>query len=471
MLRAVIRVEWLSTLRERSVWIVLGAFVPLVAYAAFNAGAFVRTEAAAIATAEREDAGRIAKLRRRARAIESGAEPRSATDPRDPLLVGRDLAPRAASWPLGPLAVVSIGQRDVLPSTVLLTVRARVGDGASDEPSSPTARAAGAFDLAFVFVVLLPLVVIALSFDLVSGERERGTLALVLSQPVSLGTFVLGKTLQRALLVVAVVLALGLVAPIAAGARPFEGDGPLRLALYGALLVGYVAFWFSAALAVNAFGRSSAGNALVLVGTWLALVVVVPGLATVGLDALHPPPSRIALVNLAREATRTAEARAAAIEGDHGAADRPGVDRTSREFVEVQRRLGRDVAPVLRSFRDQLDAQQRWVDVLRFVSPAIVMSEGLNEIAGSSVRGHQRFAAQLDGHHRALQRFFFDRIRRGATLRSTDYDAMPRFAYVEAPTRDLLVRVLSSLAGLLSLGGVLLAIAWRRLGATEIDVR
>ena len=56
------------------------------------------------------------------------------------------------------------------------------------------------------------------------------------------------------------------------------------------------------AVAVNAWGRSSAGNALSLVGIWLALLVVVPGLASVAVDALHPSPSRVELVNVARDA-------------------------------------------------------------------------------------------------------------------------------------------------------------------------
>lgn len=469
MLWAVVRVEWRSTLRERAVWVVLAAFASIVAYACVHGASFLYEERSALETAEREDATRLARLERRARAIEAGATPRAATDPRDPLLVGRDLAPRAATLPLGPLAVVSVGQRDVLPAVVSLTVRARVGESSRGAHGSPSARAAGPFDLAFVLVLLLPLVVIALSYDLISGERERGTLALVLSQPVSLATFAFGKTLQRAALVVIVVIALASIAPIVAGARPWSADGPARTAIYLALLVGYVAFWFAVALAVNAYGRSSAGNALTLVGTWLALVVVVPGLSTVALDAVYPPPSRVALVNLAREATSAAEAQASAIEGDHGTTERPGVDRSARRFIEVQRELEHEVEPVLRQFRDQLAAQQRVVDVLRFASPAIVLSEGLDEIAGSSVRRHQLFGAQVERYHDALQRFFFTRIRAGATLRASDYAAMPRFVHREEPSSHWLARVLPSLASLFVVAALLSAAAWARLRGVGLN--
>lgn len=460
MLWTVIRVEWRSLARERAVWAVLALFALAVAYGALGGGLFVRAERRAIEATLREESARIADLRRELGAIAAGGEVRHVADPRSPLLVGRELGKRAATLPPGPLAPVSIGQRDLLPHTMFITTQARLADeGNEGDGSSPTRRMSGAFDLAFVFVFLLPLVIIALTYDLLAGERERGTLDLVLSQPVSLSTFVLGKALQRAGLLIVVVLALGLLGPALGGGDLAAEGGPLRAALYAGLLAAYAAFWFAAAVAVNAWGRSSAGNALFLVGVWLALVVVIPGLTSVAVDTIHPPPSRVTLVNLAREAASEAEARASTFEGDHGKDAARVADRSARRAVEVQEDLERRVQPVVEAFGEQLSRQQSLVDQLRFVSPAIVLHEGLNEVAGSSVARHRHFAEQVDRLHEEHKRFFFDRIRRGAALGPADYDAMPRFEHREEAPGVVAGRVGAGLLGLLVPAAGLLALA------------
>ena len=82
----------------------------------------------------------------------------------------------------------------------------------------PTRMAGGAFDAAFFFVVLFPLVVIGLSYELLSGERERGTLAMLLSQPVSQLGLIVGKALSRFLLLCGVTFVCALLGLLVSGA-------------------------------------------------------------------------------------------------------------------------------------------------------------------------------------------------------------------------------------------------------------
>ncbi len=471
-LRTVMRVEWRSLVRERAVWLVVALFAGLVAYAAVGGGSQVRSDRAAIEAARREEAARLEGLGASLRGLAAGAEARPGADPRDPHVVGRELGRRAAILPPGPLAPVAIGQRDVMPHTVHVTSEARLAAGAADaDLGSPTRQTSGPFDLAFVIVYLLPLVIIALTFDLLAGERERGTLALVLSQPVSLRSFVLGKALLRAACLLGLVVPIVVAAPLLAGGAAPTGDGLIvRLGLFGALLIAYSAFWFAAALAVDAWGRSSSGNALALVGVWLALVVIVPGLVSVGVNALHPPPSRVELVSLTRSAAREAEAQLSALEGDHGERPADAYGKTVRRSVEVQEELERRVQPVVDAFGVQLARQQRLVDRLRFLSPAIVVHEGLNDVSGSGVARYQHFAAQVDVFHRAHKAFFFDRIRRGAPLDAADFEALPAFDYREQPTADLGARVGAGIVGLLVPALALLGLAIAGLRRARISV-
>lgn len=67
-------------------------------------------------------------------------------------------------------------------------------------------------------IVSLPLVVIALSFNLVSAERERGVLAIAVAAGASAPRFIVGKLLARALLVIGSLWLASLVAALAASA-------------------------------------------------------------------------------------------------------------------------------------------------------------------------------------------------------------------------------------------------------------
>ncbi len=462
MLRNVFRLEWRNVWRDAAARAVVLVFALLAGYAAFGGSRSVSAARDAQATAERDEVARLNELREQLGAIAGGAPVKHVADPRNALLVGRELAPRVAALPPGPLAVVAVGQRDVLPAVIELTTKTRRAGARHDAGASPLEKSNGPFDLAFVFVFLLPLIVIALSYDLLSGERERGTLSLVLSQPITLTTFVLGKGLQRAALVLGLVIVLALLGPVSSGAELAASGAPLalHLLLYLLLVALYGVFWLALGVLVNSRGRSSAANALTLVGLWLALLVVVPGLASVAVDTIYPSPSRVELVNLARAAASDAEARTTAVEGDHG---KPADATSAEQAIAMQAELERQLGPVQIRFREQHQRQQALVDKLRFLSPAILLNEGLSDVSGSGVARHQYFSAQVDVFHARLKAFFEQRVRRGTPLTVADYDAMPRFVYEEPPAKELALRVGASLLALVSLIAALLALATARL--------
>ena len=331
--------------------------------------------------------------------------------------------------------------------------------------AGPTRLMTGAFDPAFLFVVLFPLVIIALSYELLSGERERGTLAMLLSQPVTQQSLVLGKAGARALALCLVTFAFAFLGLLIAGADLSSDDAWLHVGLYALVLVAWALFWFAAAVAVNAWGQSSASNALMLVGLWLVLVVVVPGLVHVAVDALAPPPSKIELLHEAREAGQDVERKLAGIEGRHD------VDTTTkgyaRKVVDVQEELAKRSAPVVTALREQVAKRQAMVDTLRFLSPAIVTQLALEDVAGSGATRHQRFEAQVDAYHERFREFFFAQIRAGEPLGVNDLEAVPQLTFEEEPAGALAQRVLTGALGLLFATLLLIGLAWpglRRVG-------
>ncbi|MEO0743609.1 MAG: ABC transporter permease subunit, partial [Bacteroidota bacterium] len=115
---------------------------------------------------------------------------------RSPYTVGMFYG-REVAVPPPPLSALAVGQADLYPAAHRIVAASTVSVGSSDALTSPLRLAAGAFDLAFVLLYLLPLLALALGYDLTASERERGTLRLVLAQPLSRRSLVAGKLLAR----------------------------------------------------------------------------------------------------------------------------------------------------------------------------------------------------------------------------------------------------------------------------------
>ena len=467
MWRTVARLEWRILRRDRAALAVLVLFAAFLVLAAFAGGWQAENVARGLTRAQAVEAARDAALRARLVQLETSTAPLSARDPRDPVWMGQEGAARLALLPPAPLAAIAVGQRDLRPQAVRVNTGAQLAAEQETETpmSGPTRLTTGAFDPAFLFVVLFPLVVIALSYELLSGERERGTLAMLLSQPVSQIALVVGKAGARLLALSVVTLAFALIGLLVAGADLGAPGAGLPIALYAAVLVAWAAFWFAAAIAVNAWGRTSASNALVLVGLWLVVVVVVPGLVNVAMDTVYPAPSRVELVHETREVAQAVEKSLADLQGRH--------DRDTRakgfaaRVVDVQEALARRSAPLLEAQQARARQRQEMLDGLRFLSPAIMVQLALEDVAGSGGTRHERFETQVAALHDAFRGFFVARVRAGEPLRAADVDVVPSMVFEEEAPAALLWRVTTGLLGLLVGAGLLLAIAWpglRRVG-------
>jgi ABC-2 type transport system permease protein len=119
------------------------------------------------------------------------------------------------------------------------------------------------------------------------------------------------------------------------------------------------------------------------------------------------------------------------------------------------------VRPVLDRYEQQLAAQQQVVNRLRFLSPAILMQDALNDISGTGTPRHRHFMAQVAAYHSAWRDYFVPLIFRRAQL--TSYAELPAFRYSEEPVGAVAGRVSVALIGLAVTAGLLALFGWRRL--------
>lgn len=446
LLRRIMRHEARLLAADRTLLVVALILAAVVGYGVYNGASWAAFQRATLHAAQAEEAARYQELRTR---LGSPGDNR----PLPPDQVGLSLAARYAAMPPGPLASLVIGQSDLYPYYTLVTTANRQSLLANDELENPTHLLSGRFDLGFVIVALYPLVILALSYNLLSGEREQGTLVLVLSQPVGRRTLVLGKVLTRGLAVIGLAVAISVGGFLLAGG-PTSSEGLARLGLWLAVVSAYGAFWFALAVAINALGRGSATNALALAGVWFLLVAIVPAAAALLVRVAYPVPSRVELIQAVREASDQAKADGPKLSARFLEAH-PELARGQAEAKEfavqslaVQDAAEAGVADVLRRFETQLNHQQAVVDQLRFVSPAIATLETLQDVAGTGSARYTHFATQVDDFQERWRAEFRPRILRGEPIRSGDLERLPAFSFREEPFQAVASRALTGLTGL-----------------------
>jgi ABC-type transport system involved in multi-copper enzyme maturation permease subunit len=159
-------------------------------------------------------------------------------------------------------------------------------------------------DLTFIITILLSLVALILTYDAVSGEKEEGTLKLMLANGLSRPKIVLAKAAGAVLTLIGpLILSLGagmLVILLHPRVDWTGADwGALALIVAGAVLYGAV--FALIGILVSSVHRSSASSIMTSLFVWALLVLVVPNLSPYVASFLSPAPSRI---KVARETSR-----------------------------------------------------------------------------------------------------------------------------------------------------------------------
>lgn len=373
--------------------------------------------------------------------------PEPFANPVDPASVGGRMGAQYAILPTLALSPVAAGQSDMLADYYHVTISSRAELMEESEIESPWKLLSGQFDLAFVLIYMFPLVIFAISFNMLSVERDQGTLRMLLSQPLTLQRLVVAKTLVRAGVVIGLaVLVPALVVLVTRHAvldmNDMNGAALGALALWMALVVAYGVFWFALSALVSSLGRASATNALLLIGAWVLLVLVVPVVLNLAVSSTHPAPSRTDLATQTRLVTIDGLERYKDLfSTDYDYIDRPDtllpkdgrleVAPRMRAFYQMEAFVDEQLSEVLSRFDRQLAAQQVLVDRFSFISPAIVANEGMASLAGNGTRRYERFKQQVVGHHEAWRAYFVPRIQNGVAIVEDDFEGSPRWSWEE----------------------------------------
>ncbi len=426
------RAETLILARARAVGLALLALAGAALFALHAGAARVASQQALVAAARAEEAQRLDSLKKALAKLESGEtqeEPPPYRDPRNAVFMGAGPAARVASLAPMPLALVAVGQSDLLPPVVKVTSGSKDSFLFADEIENPALLSSGATDLAFIVAHVYPLVILALAFNLLAGEREQGTLVMTLAAARRPRAVLAGKLAARLVAPIAVMLlATGLGVGLFAGWDALASASFARLA---AVILVYGLFWAALAAAVDGLGQSAAFNALTLVGAWVALALLAPAAINSLAASIYPAPSRIDMTLAARaaatDADRSRDAMLARYVEEHGSAPRGGAREGTLRRLATQEAAFERVEGVIAAHDAALSRQRALVDRLSFLSPTLLAYGALADVAGTGEARYRGFLDRLSAFHLDWRAFFLTRAKAGQVMTLEDYEVLPRF--------------------------------------------
>ncbi|MEZ0472812.1 DUF3526 domain-containing protein [Luteimonas salinilitoris] len=452
-MKSLLQSEWRLLARDRLVVVTLLVLAVCLVYAAWSGHDYrVQWQQTSdqIAQASRAKLdGQIADVR--------------AGKPVDPEMSSSSGTPRsvlmAAPAAVPPLAHFSIGQSDLYPRSADVGIAYRIDNLFRQyQIQSPLVLASGRFDLAYVVVAILPLLVIVLCFDLLAADRVAGRLPLLTVQARRLDA-----VLARRLLLRGAVLGMPLLGLLLWGLA--SGVPWLPLSLWILLAALYTAFWLLLCAWVALRPAGPETQAAQLMALWLLLVLALPAGINRIVEILVPPPSQQSFQATLREAETEANLEAEALlEGylsDHPELTVDGPEAYAewmRKSYVVARAVEDATRPVLEAHEAKIAQAHRMAQWLQFLSPAAAAQVALSDAAGTGAEQQAAYVAQVRRYKADLQERLAEALYRGRRLSADELAALPAFAppaWTPAHAGGLLAGVI----GFLVLLNLLLA--WR----------
>ncbi|MEM1190542.1 MAG: DUF3526 domain-containing protein [Pseudomonadota bacterium] len=309
-------------------------------------------------------------------------------------------------------AFAALGRRDREPWKHRIRMLALEGQIYEHDAGNPELALTGRFDFAFFAAFVIPLVLVVLMHDLRASDRAAGRYALLVTTSGRESSPWRSRAVLRAL---AVFVAAAL--PMIVGAA-ISGTSVLTVLLATFLLLAYVSFWAIICYLLSRSDRPAPVILAALLGVWVLLAVVLPGVGRLAVDRLVPAPSGADILLTQREAVNDAW-------------DLP-VEATMSEFVErhpqwaehaevgggfqwkwyyafqqVGDQKTEDLSNAYRAARIRRD---RLAGLFALLTPPALLERSLQRLAATDLTASLAYEAQIRAFHARLRDFYYGQL-------------------------------------------------------------
>lgn len=261
-------------------------------------------------------------------------------------------------------------------------------------------------DLTFIVSVIFSFLALALSFNSICGEKEKGTLKLILSNSVSRTQIFISKiTATTIVLIVPLLLGFLVNALIfnLSGMITFNLQWIFTTLTFITLSIIFIFIFVTLGVTISAMVRSPVTSLLISLCIWVFAVFLVPGLASVIAKTDAPIDSPEEFQEAWDSCAGDAFAEAFAVGNIRHNND--AVKDDYKEEIPVNRVMEKytvNLESVLNNYLNKLFKQAELANGLSRISPAMVFKFAAEKIVGTGYEEIKEFISQANRYRKNL---------------------------------------------------------------------
>ncbi len=311
--------------------------------------------------------------------------------------------------------------------------------------SNPMFALFGTLDLSFIVRVVMSLLAILFTYDAISGEKERGTLRLMLANALPRDYVILGKVIGGYLsLVTPFIISLlgGFLIMRLSPVFILNSEDWMRIGLILLISFLYIFVFFNIGLFVSSNTARSSTTLLSLLLIWAIFVLAIPKLSTVVAKQIYPIPSiqqiQTEKARVEQEEIDDYEEWLYEFQKEKGFRFTPDIFSNPRQdqmFENISRRK----QEIQVSFEKKLDKQLSIAKNIARISPAASYASAVSALARTDESRQRHFKESVRRFKAEFIKYSFKKIKEGgpANLVATvDVSDMPPFVYSDKSLAD-----------------------------------
>jgi ABC-type transport system involved in multi-copper enzyme maturation permease subunit len=147
------------------------------------------------------------------------------------------------------------------------------------------------FDQSLIFKIIISILALLVAYDVVSGEREQGTLKLMLSDPVARHHLLLGKFIAGLITLsvpVIITFVVGLVVLLSYPMVAISGTDWIRIGIMFVASMAFTAVMYQFGLLFSSLARRSAISMVLGLFVWIIFAIAIPNVSVQLATDLRP---------------------------------------------------------------------------------------------------------------------------------------------------------------------------------------
>ncbi len=345
-------------------------------------------------------------------------------------------------------------------------------------------------DWVFIISVILSLVALLLTFDSLSGEKERRTLSLVMSNSVPRDKVILGKYIS-AVLTLMIPLSIGLLINLIivtlSGLAVNSGQW-LNIFFFIGLSLLFLSIFLLLGIFVSGRCAKSSSSIVILLLLWVVIVVIVPACGRIISEKFSPSPSQAELARSFKDAFNDIWANNDRYGENAGnwSSSNPHADWVN---PPARTRLKGAISDSRNKINDdyvrQCISQVTLGRNITKLSPATLYQNASEELIGTGISRYQKLYSQLKVYRETLKAFLTEQDNKDPeswhlmsegtpevillSKKPVDFNAVPKFSETVMGMSGALLNTLWDIFALIIINLVLFMAAY--VSFLKCDVR